>query len=439
VTARFPRGFVFGVATSAYQIEGAHDSDGKAPSIWDVFCRQPGAIDDASSGDVACDHYHRYLEDVRHMAALGVDAYRFSISWPRVLDAKGDVNARGMDFYERVVDALLEARIRPFATLYHWDLPQSLQEKGGWASPETVERFAELAYVVGSRLGDRVKDWITVNEPEVPAFVGNAYGLHAPGLRDPKVALRVAHNLLQAHRAASEALHTLDRAARVGISLNLNPIHPATSSAEDVAAARRLDGYFNRWYLDPLHGRGYPADMVEWYGELLDPAAVAQMRDYHGDLDFLGINYYSRRVVRGSRAGLLGLDDVRVDGSAHTNTGWEVYPQGLSEVLARVTKDYGPKAIFVTENGASFDDHRENGSVPDAARTRYLDTHFAEAARSVEAGVPLEGYFVWSFMDNFEWHNGYTKRFGVVYVDFPTQQRIDKGSARWFQEFLAAR
>ena len=345
----------------------------------------------------------------------------------------------GLDFYDRVVDALLEARIRPFATLYHWDLPQSLQEKGGWASPETVERFAELASVVGSRLGDRVKDWITVNEPEVIAFVGHAYGLHAPGLRDPKVALRVAHHLLLAHRAASEALHTLDRTSRVGISLNLNPIHPATSSAEDVAAARRLDGYFNRWYLDPLYGRGYPADMVEWYGDLLDPEAVAQMRDYDGDLDFLGINYYSRRVVRGSHAGLLGLDDVRVDGSAHTNTGWEVYPQGLSEVLQRVTKDYGPKAIYVTENGASFDDHRENGSVPDAARTRYLDTHFTEAARSIEAGVPLEGYFVWSFMDNFEWHNGYTKRFGVVYVDFPTQQRIDKGSARWFQEFLAAR
>lgn len=440
MSARFPRSFVFGVATSAYQIEGAHDADGKAPSIWDVFCRQPGAIDDASSGDVACDHYHRYLEDVRHIAALGVDAYRFSISWPRVLaDANGKVNPRGLDFYDRVVDALLEARIRPFATLYHWDLPQSLQEKGGWASPETIERFAELAYVVGSRLGDRVKDWITVNEPEVIAFVGHAYGLHAPGLRDAKVALRVAHHLLLAHRAASEALHTLDRTARVGVSLNLNPIHPATQAPGDVAAARRLDGYFNRWYLDPLHGRGYPADMVTWYGDLLDPEAVAQMRDYDGHLDFLGVNYYSRRVVRASDGDLLSLEDVRMDGSAHTNTGWEVYPQGLSEILQRVAKDYGPKAIYVTENGASFDDHRENGSVPDAARTRYLETHFAEAARSIEAGVPLEGYFVWSFMDNFEWHNGYTKRFGVVYVDFPTQQRIDKGSARWFREFLAAR
>ncbi|HUQ42544.1 MAG TPA: GH1 family beta-glucosidase [Candidatus Limnocylindrales bacterium] len=435
----FPRDFIFGVATSAYQIEGAHDADGKAPSIWDTFCRRPGAIDDASSGDVACDHYHRYLEDVRHMAALGVDAYRFSISWPRVMDASGGVNARGLDFYDRVVDALLEARIRPFATLYHWDLPQSLQDGGGWASRETVERFAELAYAVGARLGDRVKDWITVNEPEVVAFVGNAYGLHAPGLRDPKVALRVAHNLLLAHRAASRALRALDGAARVGISVNLNPAHPATSSADDIAAARRLDGYFNRWYLDPLHGRGYPADMVKWYGGLLDPGAVAEMRDYDGGLDFLGINYYSRRVVRASNDGLLSLSDVRVDGSTHTNTGWEVYPEGLSEILQRVAKDYGPKAIYVTENGASFDDHRENGSVPDIARTGYLKTHFAAAARAINSGVPLEGYFVWSFMDNFEWHNGYTKRFGVVYVDFPTQQRIDKGSARWFREFLAAR
>ncbi len=436
----FPRSFLFGVATSAYQIEGAHDADGKEPSIWDVFCRQPGAIDDASSGDVACDHYHRYLDDVQHMAALGIDAYRFSISWPRVLaDGNGIVNPRGLDFYDRLVDALLEARVRPFATLYHWDLPQSLQVKGGWASPETVERFAELAYTVGARLGDRVKDWITVNEPEVVAFVGHAYGQHAPGLRDPKLALRVAHHLLLAHRAASEALRSIDRQARIGLSLNLNPVHPATSAPDDVAAARRLDGYFNRWYLDPLYGRGYPADMVEWYGDLLDAEAVEQMRGYDGDLDFLGVNYYSRRVVKASAGDLLGLQDVRMESSLHTNTGWEVYPQGLSEVLRRVTNEYQPRAMYVTENGASFDDHRENGSVPDAARTRYLATHFREAARSIEAGVPLEGYFVWSFMDNFEWNNGYTKRFGVVYVDFATQQRIDKGSARWYREFLAAR
>ena len=438
-TIAFPPGFVFGAATSAYQIEGAHDADGKRPSIWDVFCRQPGAIADASTGDVACDHYHRYREDVQHMAALGLDAYRFSISWPRVLGDGGRVNPRGLDFYDRLVDALLEKQIRPFATLYHWDLPQSLQEIGGWASRETVERFAELAHVVGARLGDRVHDWITVNEPEVIAFVGHAYGQHAPGLRDPKLALRVAHHLLLAHRAASKALRTADRAARVGVALNLNPVHPATEAPEDVAAARRLDGYFNRWYLDPLYGRGYPADMIEWYGELIDGEAVAEMRSFDGDLDFLGINYYSRRVVRASAGDLLSLQDVRVESADHTTTGWEVYPEGLFEILRRVTDEYRPRALYVTENGASFDDRPVNGGVPDPARTRYLATHFEEAARSIAAGIPLRGYFVWSLMDNFEWHNGYTKRFGVVYVDFATQRRTDKESARWFQRFLAAR
>jgi beta-glucosidase len=438
-TRGFPRDFVFGVATSAYQIEGAHDADGKEPSIWDVFCGRPGAVDDGSSGDVACDHYHRYRDDVAHMATLGVDAYRFSISWPRVLTNGSGVNAPGLDFYDRLVDTLLERGIRPFATLYHWDLPQALQEDGGWASPKTVERFAELARVVGARLGDRVTDWITINEPEVIAFVGHAYGRHAPGLRDPGLALRVAHQLLLAHRAASVAIRTEVRHARVGISLNLAPVHPATDSEEDIAAARRVDGYFNRWYLDPLSGRGYPSDIVDWYGDLLDADAVAEMHGYRGDLDFLGVNYYSRQVVRAAPAELLASQQVPVRDATYTNTGWEVYPQGLSEILERVARDYRPKAIYITENGASFDDNRHNGTVPDPARTRYLAAHFAEAARAIVAGVPLEGYFVWSLMDNFEWHNGYTKRFGIVYVDYATQQRIDKGSARWYREFLSAR
>jgi beta-glucosidase len=441
VSARgFPSTFLFGVATSAYQIEGAHDQDGKQPSIWDVFCRRPGAVDDGSTGDVACDHYHRYREDVGRMAGLGIDAYRFSISWPRVLgDDMSTVNARGLDFYDRLIDALLEHGIRPFATLYHWDLPQSLQEKGGWASAETVERFAELAQVVATRLGDRVRDWITVNEPEVAAFVGHAYGRHAPGLRDPNLALRVAHRLLLAHRAASAAIRSAVPAARIGISLNLTPVHAATGSEEDLAAAHRVDGYFNRWYLDALTGRGYPSDMLEWYGDLFDANAAAEMRGYRGELDFLGINYYSRQVVRASSGELLGSRQVSVPDSAQTTMGWEVYPQGLSEILRRVTRDYQPKTIYVTENGASFDDHPRNGNVPDPARTRYLAAHFAEAARAIETGVPLAGYFIWSLMDNFEWSHGYTRRFGIVYVDYDTQRRIDKDSARWYREFLASR
>ena len=310
MTARqFPRTFLFGVATSAYQIEGGHDIDGKEPSIWDAFCRRPGAVEDGSTGDVACDHYHRYREDVARMAALGLDAYRFSISWPRVL-ANGGVNAQGLDFYDRLTDALLEQSIRPFVTLYHWDLPQKLQEKGGWALPETVERFAELAHVVAARLGDRVKDWITVNEPEVVAFVGHAHGRHAPGLRDDKLAFSVAHHLLLAHRAAAAEIRSEVKNARVGISLNLAPVHPASDSPEDLAAARRVDGYLNRWYLDALSGRGYPTDMLEWYGKLVDAKAADEMRSYLGDLDFLGINYYSRQVVRASAGEFLAARQV---------------------------------------------------------------------------------------------------------------------------------
>jgi beta-glucosidase len=435
----FPRSFVFGVATSAYQIEGAHDADGKEPSIWDVFCGRPGAIDDGSTGDVACDHYHRYRDDVAHMAALGVDAYRFSISWPRVLRNGSGVNAAGLDFYDRLVDALLDRGIRPFATLYHWDLPQSLQDVGGWTSADTVARFTEFAQVVAARLGDRVRDWITINEPEVAAFVGHAHGRHAPGLRDPRLALRVAHQLLLAHRTASAAIRAEVPHARVGISLNLAPVHPASGAEEDVAAAARVDGYLNRWYLGALTGRGYPSDMVAWYGDLLDTSAVNEIRGYDGDLDFLGINYYSRQVVRAAPAELLASQQVHVRDAAYTTMGWEVYPEGLSEILRRVARDYSPKAIYITENGASFDDLVRDGHVSDPARKRYLATHFAEAARAVSAGVPLEGYFVWSLMDNFEWDHGYAKRFGIVHVDYATQRRTDKESARWYREFLAAR
>jgi beta-glucosidase len=439
VVPTFPRSFMFGVATSAYQIEGSHDADGKKPSIWDAFCARPGAVNDGSSGNVACDHYRRYRDDVAHMADLGVDAYRFSISWPRVVDDGGAVNEKGLDFYDRLVDSLLERGIRPFATLYHWDLPQSLQEAGGWASAVTVERFAAFAGIVASRLGDRVREWITINEPEVVAFVGHAYGRHAPGLRDPRLALRVAHQLLLAHRVGSAAIRSAVAGARVGISLNLAPVHPASGAEEDAAAARRVDGYLNRWYLDALSGRGYPADMVSWYGDLLDAEAVDDMTRYDGGLDFLGINYYSRQVVRAAPAELLASQQVRVPDATHTTMGWEVYPAGLFEVLERVTHDYRPRALYVTENGASFDDHPNGGRIDDSARTQYLARHFVEAGRAVAAGVPLQGYFVWSLMDNFEWDHGYTKRFGIVHVDYATQRRSDKDSARWYREFLAAR
>jgi beta-glucosidase len=273
----------------------------------------------------------------------------------------------------------------------------------------------------------------------VAAFVGHAHGRHAPGLRDGQLALRVAHHLLLAHGAASLAIRTYVPNARVGISLNLAPVHPASTGDADVAAARRVDGYLNRWYLDPLWGRGYPSDMVTLYGPLLDANAVADMRGFDGQLDFLGVNYYSRQVVRDAPSELLGAQQVQVEDATHTTMGWEVYPQGLAEVLQRVVRDYGPRSLYVTENGASFDDQPRDGSVSDPARTGYLVTHLAEAARAISNGVPLDGYFVWSLMDNFEWDHGYTKRFGIVYVDYDTQKRTDKGSARWYKKFLAAR
>ena len=436
---RFPRDFRFGAATAAYQVEGAASEDGKGESIWDVFCRRPGAIADGSSGDIACDHYHRYRDDVALMSRLGLNAYRFSISWPRVLPDGRRVEQRGLDFYDRLVEALLERGIEPFATLYHWDLPEWVQEAGGWASRETLKHFAEFARFVGERLGDRVRNWMTINELEVIAFVGHAYGEHAPGLRDPALALRVAHGLLLAHRLAAHALRAVAREPRVGVVCNLAPVHAATDASEDRAAAKRVDGYLNRWYLDPLFGRGYPADMVEWYGDRLEETSVAEMRGYAGELDFLGVNYYAPRRVRAGPGKLLASEDVRVHGATYTEMGWEVYPGGLSEILARVWRDYAPPAIYVTENGAAFDDHREGDRVADPARVDYLERHLTECAGAIELGVPLRGYFVWSLLDNFEWQHGYTKRFGIVYTDYATQRRIEKSSARWYRELLASR
>jgi beta-glucosidase len=424
LASRFPGDFTWGAATSAYQIEGAHDADGRGRSIWDVFCRVPGAIANGETGDVACDHYRRYREDVGLMAELGLGAYRFSVSWPRVLpEGRGRANDAGLDFYDRLVDTLLEHGIRPLVTLYHWDLPQALQERGGWGEPEVVERFAEYAELVGRRLGDRVADWVTLNEPAVSAWVGHLQGRHAPGARDPGLALRVAHHLLLAHRAGADALRATVDAARVGIALDLRPVFPASSSDEDAEAARRLDGHGTRWFADPLFGRGYPDDLVAWWGELAPPPLVG----YHGRLDFLGVNYYTRQVVRAA-GGVLGLEAAVRPGLERTAMGWEVYPDGLRDLLLRLRADYGPIPLLVTENGAAFGD--------DAPRRSYLERHLTAAAEAIEAGAPLEGYYLWSLLDNFEWAEGYAKRFGIVEVDFATQRRTVRPSGHWYAELI---
>jgi beta-glucosidase len=428
---RFPRDFAWGTATAAYQIEGAWNEDGKGESIWDVFCRIPGVIEDGQSGEIACDHYHRLDEDLDLLGALGARAYRFSVAWSRVLpDGTGRVNEPGLAFYDRLVDGLLERGIRPFVTLYHWDLPQALQVRGGWTNEAVTGWFAEYAHLVASRLGDRVHDWLTLNEPQVTAFAGYQWGLHPPGVKDVATALKVTHHLLLAHRAGAAAVRAAAPGASVGIALNLSPAEPATGSAEDAAAARLADGFSNRWFLDPLYGRGYPQDVVERYGGIAPPP----LGSYDGDLDFLGVNYYMRHVVKASSVAQLGYDVLPPSGQL-TEMGWEVHPDGLRTILERVHHDYEPRGVYVTESGAAFPDE-PNGEDPD--RVEYLHDHFVAAADALDAGVPLRGYFVWSLLDNFEWHNGFTKRFGLVYVDYETQRRTMKSSGRFYRSVAAA-
>ncbi|HEV8534551.1 MAG TPA: GH1 family beta-glucosidase [Candidatus Limnocylindria bacterium] len=433
---RFPARFLFGTATAAYQIEGAHDEDGKGLSIWDTFCRQPGAISTGETGDIACDHYHRWREDVALMRSLGCNAYRFSISWPRVMpDGTGKANEAGLAFYDRLVNELLANGIRPFVTLYHWDLPQALQDRGGWASRDVVGAFGAYAGLVAKRLGDRVRDWMTLNEPEVSAFAGHYLGVHAPGIRDFPTAVLASHHLLLAHRAGNEAIRAACPSARVGIALNLSPCEGATDSAEDAAAARRMDGYLNRWFLDPLFARGYPEDMVELYGPYFDRAR--ELDRYDGALDFVGLNYYARRIVRASNEGPLRLDRVDPQGE-HTAIGWEVHPPSLRALLVRVHRDYAPARMFVTENGAAYDDAVVDDRVDDPARVSFLSRHFSGAAAAIADGVPLESYFIWTLMDNFEWAHGTSKRFGIVHTDYRTQRRRIKSSGAWYRDLIAA-
>ena len=441
LAAGFPETFVWGAAAAAYQIEGSADADGRGPSIWDTFCRIPGAVAGGDTGDVACDHYRRFREDVALLAELGVTAYRFSISWPRVLpEGVGRVNEAGVAFYEALVDELVAHGITPFATLYHWDLPQALQDLGGWGARDSVAWLGEYADVVARRLGDRVLDWITVNEPAVVAFVGHAEGRHAPGIRDQGLALRVAHHLLLAHREATRALRAAAPEARVGIALDLHPVAPATADAEDASAARRVDGARSRWFLDPLFGRGYPSDIVALYDGLLGADAVGELRGFDGDVDFLGVNYYTRDVIRASDAEPLHAESHVPDAAAErTAMGWEVHPQSLRELLLRLDREYGPIPLIVTENGAAYEDTPdEDGYVDDRDRLDYLERHLAALAQAAGEGASVEGYFVWSLLDNFEWAEGYAKRFGIVRVDYGTQRRTVKASGEWYRSVVEA-
>lgn len=430
----FPADFAWGVATSAFQIEGAATADGKGLSVWDTFCRQSGAIDDGSNGDVACDHVARWRDDLDMIADLGVNAYRFSISWPRVQPlGRGAWNRAGLDFYDRLVDGLLERGLQPHVTLNHWDLPAALQEQGGWGSRDTVGHFVEYALGVQRLLGDRIRTLTTHNEPWVVAVLGHRTGQFAPGLKDVKLSNQVAHHLLLSHGLALRALRASGCRTPLGIVLNLAPIHPATDSEADRAEARLEDGRVLRWYLDPLvHGR-YPEDAWAAYGDDVPEVRAGDLEAIAAPLDFVGINYYTR--VLASAAGQ--APDAATRGVPVTDMGWEVYPDGLTELLLRVQRDYAPPRLFVAENGAAFADRLSGGRVHDAERVRYLQTHIAAVQRAMQQGAKVAGYMVWSLMDNFEWSYGYAKRFGIVHVDYTTQQRTLKDSALWYRGFLA--
>jgi beta-glucosidase len=437
-TRQFPSTFVWGAATAAYQIEGAATEDGRGESIWDRFCATPGKVRNGESGAIACDFYHRYPADIRLMRELGLDGFRLSIAWPRILpEGRGRVNDAGLDFYDRLVDALLAAGITPFVTLYHWDLPQALEERGGWAVREIAEAFAEYVEVVARRLGDRVTRWITNNEPWVTTWQGYGWGIHAPGRADERDALATAHHLLVSHGWAVRALRRESPGAQVGITLDLYHTQPASSSEADAAAARHWDGFRNRWFLDPLYRGAYPSDLLEHFDGKLPTIADGDLETISAPTDFLGVNYYSRSLVAADDAGL--PISVRDPGSSYTDMGWEVHPDGLRAMLVRLHDDYGPPRIYITENGACYIDVRgHDGRVVDPERTAYLESHLDAVGQAVAAGVPVEGYFVWSLLDNFEWAHGYQKRFGIVYVDYPTLERVPKSSFYWYRDLIAA-
>ena len=437
-TSSFPSDFIWGAATASYQIEGAAQEDGRGESVWDRFCATPGKVRGGDTGEVACDFYHRYRDDVKLMRELGLDAFRFSIAWPRVMPGgRGAVNEKGLDFYDRLVDELLANEIEPFATLFHWDTPQALEDAGGWTDRATAEAFAEYAEVVATRLGDRVQHWITHNEPWVHAWIGHAWGTHAPGRTSEKDAVAAAHHLLLSHGWAVDAIRRASSGARVGITLNLAQAYPASDTPEDEAAAYQVDGEGNRWFLDPIFRGSYPADLLE-RSEMVAPFVQdGDLEAISAPLEFLGVNNYFRFVVSA------GAEGPRMEANPeaqHTDMGWEVYPEGLRRLLVRVAKDYAPPAIYITENGAAFGDVRvHDGRVHDPERTSYLETYVTAVSKAIAEGAPVKGYFVWSLLDNFEWAFGYSKRFGIVYIDFPTLERVPKDSFYWYRDLLGSR
>ncbi|MCH7231842.1 GH1 family beta-glucosidase [Glycomyces sp. L485] len=455
LAARFPSGFAWGAATSSYQVEGSTTADGRGQSIWDTFVSEPGRVVDGSNGDKAIDSYHNIEGDVALVGELGLNSYRFSLSWPRICpDGDGKVNRAGLDYYSALVDALLEQGITPWVTLYHWDLPQALENGGGWPKRDTAERFGEFAQIAHQALGDRVKRWITVNEPWCAAFLGYSSGEHAPGRREPAASIAAAHHLMLGHGLAARAIKEAEPDATVSIGLNFYPVYAASDAPVDVDAARRIDGVQNRWFTDAALKGAYPEDIVDDFTAVTDFSfvEVGDMEVINAPLDCLSVNYYSQYTVTGREGGAVSASAAptgagspwpanehvgfMTTGLPQTDMGWEIAPEGLSETLRRLHANYPDVTLAVTENGAAFPDKLVEDQVADSERLDYVREHLGACADAVEAGVPLIGYFAWSLADNFEWAWGYTKRFGLVYVDFETGQRVVKDSGKWYCDLV---
>jgi len=428
-TYNFPEDFIWGSATSSFQIEGATDEDGRGESIWDRFCEKPGAISDKTNGKVACDHYHRYKDDVALMSELKLAAYRFSIAWPRIFpNGGGAVNSKGLDFYDRLVDELLSANITPFATLYHWDLPQALEAKNGWVNRDTAHYFVDYTHAVVEKLGDRVASWATLNEPFVSASLGHRTGDHAPGRTSLNDSFAAAHHLLLAHGMAIPVIREHAPNSQAGIVLNFTPSFPYSDSEEDIKANEATDAFENRWYVEPIAGKGYPQRGVELLGWEQKEIQAGDLETIAAPIDFLGVNYYTRQTRRAGSTPAPQTLPV-------TDMGWEIYPQGINELLTTLHQRHQFKQYFITENGAAMPDTADaSDNVDDQDRIDYLHDHLQQVHLAMSDGVPVKGYFAWSLFDNFEWAFGYSKRFGIVRVNYDTLERTPKASARWFSQ-----
>ncbi|MGV8983365.1 GH1 family beta-glucosidase [Clostridium sp.] len=440
---KFKHDFIFGTATAAYQIEGGYNEGGRTPSIWDTFSKTEEKIYNHDNGDVACDHYHRFKEDVNILKEIGVDSYRLSISWSRIFPSKNEYNQEGIEFYKNIISELKEKKIIPAITLYHWDLPQWAQNLGGWENRECAYWFQDFCIKVFEELGQDVSMWITHNEPFCASLLGNYLGIHAPGNKDLKKALMVSHHLLLSHGLVVRAFRKFKFAnSSIGITLNLSPAYPASTKKEDIIAAKISDGFVNRWFLDPVLKGTYPKDMVEFYEEIvgsLDFIVAGDLSIIATDMDFLGINYYSSSKIEyapDSELKFKGIDS----GEEKTAMGWEICPNSLYELLIRIKSEYTKLPLYITENGAAFDDKvTKDNKVHDIERINFIKAHLKVIQRFIEEGGNLKGYYLWSFMDNFEWAFGYSKRFGMVYVNYDTQERIMKDSALWYKEVIKSR